>query len=359
VVWTSLEGLFAFTAGLLAAFGWRRFVLVYRPGRTAAYRYQPAHAKTPQPAAPPGTARPAAAMPAAVWAAGGAEGTRPWTAPLAAEAEWASQWGDRDFGSGLQRAATLAHAVPTHRPEPPDLAGSSDRMLRPATDQVSFGAAAILAAAERDAARIRQQASDQAAKIRATAEADAGELRAVIEALTDELAHMTSYLTGAFGISAHPAGAPVFPPPSKPAAPPASPTARPTTSPAAEPASRPTKPAAQTAKPATRPAKRAARPRQYAAARGTTIVTVALVLLTAAAGTTETALHGFAFFVFRSAGTGATNDNGLQEDQGPGQPNARGIHHHVPGPHHCRRRATSPATPAPAPSSASAGSCHG
>jgi len=39
-------------------------------------------------------------------------------------------------------------------------------------------------------------------------------------------------------------------------------------------------------------------------------------------GTAEVALHGFRFFVFRSTGTGETGPDGLQEDQGPGQPDA-------------------------------------
>jgi hypothetical protein len=50
-------------------------------------------------------------------------------------------------------------------------------------------------------------------------------------------------------------------------------------------------------------------------------------------GTTEVFLHGFSFFVFRSAGTGATH-GGLEENQGPGQPDAPGAHHRHSGSRH-------------------------
>ena len=57
------------------------------------------------------------------------------------------------------------------------------------------------------------------------------------------------------------------------------------------------------------------------------IFTAAMVLFALTAGGAEVALHGFKFFVFRSAGTGETGRNGgLQENQGPGQPDAPGAH---------------------------------
>jgi hypothetical protein len=69
--------------------------------------------------------------------------------------------------------------------------------------------------------------------------------------------------------------------------------------------------------------RRRATPRQLVTARVAIAATTALFLFAAAAGATEIALHGFAFFVFRSAGTGETGRvGGLTEDQGPGQPNA-------------------------------------
>jgi hypothetical protein len=52
------------------------------------------------------------------------------------------------------------------------------------------------------------------------------------------------------------------------------------------------------------------------------IATSALFLVAAVAGVTEIKLHGFSFFVFRSTGTGESGPGALQEDQGPGQPDA-------------------------------------
>ena len=101
----------------------------------------------------------------------------------------------------------------------------------------------------------------------------------------------------------------------------------------AKPAARPAKPAARPAKPAARPAKptgkAAGRPRQYFAMRLSRLAVAAMVLFAVTAGSTEIALHGFSFFVFRAAGTGSTPDSGLKEDQGPGQPDAPGTHRHV------------------------------
>jgi hypothetical protein len=52
------------------------------------------------------------------------------------------------------------------------------------------------------------------------------------------------------------------------------------------------------------------------------IATSALFLVAVVAGVMEIHRHGFDFFIFRSAGTGETRHNGLQENQGPGQPDA-------------------------------------
>jgi hypothetical protein len=52
----------------------------------------------------------------------------------------------------------------------------------------------------------------------------------------------------------------------------------------------------------------------------------ALFLFALVSGSTEVALHGFRFFVFRSGGVGETPDSGLQENQGPGQADAPGGH---------------------------------
>jgi hypothetical protein len=68
--------------------------------------------------------------------------------------------------------------------------------------------------------------------------------------------------------------------------------------------------------------------RQASAARKAAIALVALSLAGAATGATELVLHGPAFFVFRANGAGASQ-TGPEEDQGPGQPNAPGAHHHA------------------------------
>ncbi len=62
------------------------------------------------------------------------------------------------------------------------------------------------------------------------------------------------------------------------------------------------------------------------------IFTAAMILFALTAGATEVALHGFKFFVFRATGTGETGPNGLQENQGPGQPDAPGAHQQVQKP---------------------------
>jgi hypothetical protein len=139
--------------------------------------------------------------------------------------------------------------------------------------------------------------------------------------------------------AARPAGRPGARPATKPAARPAGrPTARPAGKPAVRPATKPAarpagRPAAQpTTKPAGRPAGRpgarsarrpaAGRGRQVAAMRFAAIGTSVLFLVTVVAGAAEIYLHGFDFFTFRSTGTGETGPNGLNENQGPGQPDA-------------------------------------
>lgn len=51
-----------------------------------------------------------------------------------------------------------------------------------------------------------------------------------------------------------------------------------------------------------------------------------LAVLVLGAGAIEVGLHGLPDFLFRSAGVGSTPDSGLQEAQGPGQPDANGHH---------------------------------
>jgi hypothetical protein len=171
----------------------------------------------------------------------------------------------------------------------------------------SVQAATICEAAEREAEMVWQQASVQAAEIREAAERDAAELRATVMKLSaapDELVFIGGDV--ASQEAARPAGKPGTRSAGKPAA---RPEARPGTR--------------RKAEPGTTPARRPQRPpRQLVAIRVAAAATAALFLIAVTAGTTELALHGFAFFVFRSAGTGETGPTGLQEDQGPGQPDA-------------------------------------
>ncbi|MGH8961082.1 MAG: hypothetical protein ACRDWT_07720, partial [Jatrophihabitantaceae bacterium] len=83
-----------------------------------------------------------------------------------------------------------------------------------------------------------------------------------------------------------------------------------------------------TARPAGRPAARpagkpsAGKGRQVGAFRFAMISTSVLFLAVVAVAAIEIHLHGFKFFVFRATGVGETSRNGLQENQGPGQPDA-------------------------------------
>jgi hypothetical protein len=178
-------------------------------------------------------------------------------------------------------------------------------------------ATSIRAAADREAAEMRQQASDQAAALLAAAELDAAHMRTAVMTMSAELSQIAAYVTeNLTGIPARPAAKPAAQPAAKPAAQPA---AKPAREPAAKPAVQPT-----------------ARPRQYSAMRRVVAVVAALVLLAVVSCATELGLHGFRFFVFRSAGTGATPGGGLKEDQGPGQPDAPSPRVHVLIPHHAQ-----------------------
>jgi len=211
-------------------------------------------------------------------------------------------------------------------------------------------AATSLAGAKRDADQLVRQASDQAAAKLAAAELEAAELRATVVKLSGELGGVAAYVTQNLITYAPPAIKPVVPPALEPmikpapepqagveAPPAARPTAKPGGKPAAGPKTRPT--AAPGTKPAPRPkpgpaatpgaraaAKAKARPRQLVAIRVMAAFAAALFLFALVSGSTEVALHGFRFFVFRSGGVGETPDSGLQENQGPGQADAPGGH---------------------------------
>jgi hypothetical protein len=155
--------------------------------------------------------------------------------------------------------------------------------------QASAQAATICETAERESEIVWQQASAQAAAIREAAEREAAQLRATVMALS------AGPLVSIDGDVASLRAAGLV----------GQPGTRRAAGPGTRPAGRPLGP-----------------PRQLVAIRVAAAATSALFLFAVAAGTTELALHGFAFFVFRSAGTGETSPHGLQEDQGPGQPDA-------------------------------------
>jgi hypothetical protein len=205
---------------------------------------------------------------------------------------------------------------------------AAEREAAQIREQTAAEAAPIREGAEREAAEIRELAAAQAASIRAAAEQEAAELRAHLMAMSAELARVAAYVTE--NLAGPPPGvktvtAPVLEPVAEPEAiPAAAPAARPATAPRTRPATAPrTRPGAR---PATKPTAKP-KTRQYKAMRRITVAAAALILFVGVAGATEIGLHGFKFFVFRSAGTGATNGNGLQENQGPGQPDAPGAHH--------------------------------
>jgi hypothetical protein len=142
----------------------------------------------------------------------------------------------------------------------------------------------ILQAAEWEAAGIRHDAEWEAAAIRHDAEQDAGELRKAVMAISVDLGVVTH--AGPYG------------------------------GPAAHVAMPPRVPEAEDLAPL--PGARAGG-RQVAAMRIMAIVFVILLLVAVAGATAEVRMHGFKFFVFRPAGTGATDSKSLRENQGPGR----------------------------------------
>jgi len=145
-------------------------------------------------------------------------------------------------------------------------------------------------------------------------------------------------------------GPEAWPPPAEPddVWPPVSPGEIGPTRPASRTTTRPaTRPHRSPARPATRPARRTdkpARSRQYRSMRAFAGTITALVVLALGTGAYQLATRGFTFFVFRSAGTGATDNNAIfpgiipapkpspahqHPTTGPGHHRARRTHHHV------------------------------
>ena len=142
--------------------------------------------------------------------------------------------------------------------------------------QASAQTATICETAEREAEIIWRQASARATAIREAAEREAAELRSAV-----------------IKLSAGP-GELVAQPEIRPAV---------------------KKPAVE--KPAAKP-----KGRQVRAMRKVAAAFVVLSLVGVTSGAVELKLHGLSFFLFRNAGAGAGNSGDLQENQGPGQPDA-------------------------------------
>jgi len=222
-------------------------------------------------------------------------------------------------------------------------------ITREAWDQ----AAAIRRAAEQEAAAIQRHAADQAGAIRRTAEHEAAQLRSVLMTMSADLGQMAAYVTEYLGKHAAmpddgPQGRLTAIGETEPGLRPAvTGPARVTTPPAisasaavpAQPRHGPVNTGTLTRRP-TPAMTPSAQPggRQAAAMRKMVVAFVTLLAVTVTGGIAEIGLHGLSFFVFRSAGTGATDNNGLQENQGPGQPDAPGAHRTVrptrPATHH-------------------------
>jgi hypothetical protein len=185
----------------------------------------------------------------------------------------------------------------------------------------------ILFDADHQTAEIRQRVAYQAGHIREAAEQDAAEreaaereaaeLRATLMEMSAELGRVAAQVTGILQSTAMPATAP--------AAGPGNPSAsRPTTRSATRPAKRATMPDGRPARPARPAAKPAARSRQFRAARLPVLAMGVAILFGLIAATTQMALHGYDFFVFRSPGTGATQEG--PSGPAPSQPPAAQRH---------------------------------
>jgi hypothetical protein len=207
----------------------------------------------------------------------------------------------------------------------------------------------LLSDAEAEAYRIRaeanalrEEATAQAATLREAAERDAAKVRASLNAMSAELNQVAAFVTQRLtlpGQAETDPDADVARPQSRPRAVQAPPTQAPqtrTSSPSGPRATRLVNASGNHAKAKADTARRKSPvtvpggpPRQLRAARAVVAAIAGLLLIGVASGTAEVFLHGMPFFVFRSAGTGGTPGSGLQEDQGPGQPDAPGAHHHT------------------------------
>jgi len=246
------------------------------------------------------------------------------------------------YGTGAGQVASFPGR------HPPGPAGPARGQAGSADSGELWLARRALAAAEDEAAAIRQAAEQEAAATRQAAEHEAADLRAAVMTMSAELGQVAAYVSEYLGKHALREQRPR----ARPAAVPGQRLApQDTPARAAGPAAGPGRPNARTAPrpgapPIPRPSDRPGA-RQATAMRKMVVVFATLFAVAVAGGLAQLGLHGFSFFAFRAAGTGATDNNGLQENQGPGQPDAPGLHHAKPAAHHSAakpkaQRSTSP-----------------
>ena len=176
--------------------------------------------------------------------------------------------------------------------------------------------------ADHQAAEVRHQAPAEAAATRQPAGRDAAELRATLTGIQAELGRVAVYVAENLQSTAM-AAAPAASPGTRPAA---RRTTKPATRPV-EPVSRPAEPTTRAATPAAKPP---GRPRQFRAMRLVVLAMTVPLLFGLIAATTELALHGYGYFVFRSAGTGATQQG--PSGRPPSRPPAAAHHRRHAGP---------------------------
>jgi hypothetical protein len=160
--------------------------------------------------------------------------------------------------------------------------------------------ATICETAEREAEIVWRQASAQATAIREAAEREAAELRAAVMKLSagpSELVYADGDVASMVKQISRPDDGPAATPQWRPAA----------------------KPGAL--------GKANTRGRQVRAMRRVAAAFLVLSLAGVTNGAVELKLHGLSFFLFRNAAAGAGNSSNLNENQGPGLPDAPKPHH--------------------------------
>ena len=242
---------------------------------------------------------------------------------------------DGASAAGRQYRAGAGPVAPLPGRHPLGPAGDARGQAGSADSGELWLARRALAAAEDEAAAIRRAAEQEAAATRQAAEQEAADLRAAVMTMSAELGRVAAYVTEYLGRHAVREERPR----ARPAAVPGQGLA------AQDTPARPAGPATGRGRPDARTAPRPAAPpiprpsdrpgaRQAAAMRKMVVVFAALFAVAVTGGLAQLGLHGFSFFAFRAAGTGATDNNGLQENQGPGQPDAPRAHHAKPAAHH-------------------------